>query len=277
MSVAPRLGRLLAADGKCFDVAIDHGVFNEPTFLPGIEDMPAAVRTIVAANPDAIQLTPGQASLLQQVPGKGKPALVLRVDVANVYGPNPPDELFCSAMDGGVETAVRLDAACVVVFLLLVPGETELHRQCVENICRVKPECERFGMPLMVEPIAMKPDGKGGYAVDGDPVRITTLVRQAVELGADVIKADPTDDLADYGRVVQVAAGKPVLVRGGGKASEEEIFARTEQVMRTGAAGIVYGRNVIQHAKPEAITRAFMAVVHDGASAAQAMRILRDG
>jgi len=277
VSVPPRLRRLLAADGRCFDVAIDHGVFNEPSFLPGIEDMAAAVRTIVAAGPDAIQLTPGQAPLLQDVPGKEKPALVLRVDVANVYGPNPPDELFCVPMDGGVAQAVRLDAPCVVAFLLLVPGETDLHRQCVENLCRLKPECERLGMPLMVEPIAMKPDGKGGYAVDGDTARVTTLVRQAVELGADVIKADPTDALDDFRRVVETAAGKPVLVRGGGKASEEEIFARTERVLRTGAAGIVYGRNVIQHPKPRAITRAFMAIVHEGASAAQAMGLLRDG
>ncbi len=277
MSVAPRLKRLFAADGRCFDVAIDHGVFNEPSFLGGIEDMPAAVRTIVAANPDAIQLTPGQAPLLQNVPGKHKPALVLRVDVANVYGPSVPDELFCTAMDEGVEQAVRLDAACVVAFLLLLPGEVDLHRQCVENLCRLKPACERFGMPLMVEPIAMKPDGKGGYGVDGDPARIATLVRQAVELGADVIKADPTDDLADFGRVVRVAGGVPVLVRGGGKASEEAIFARTERVMKEGAAGIVYGRNVIQHPKPSAVTRAFMAIVHEGASAAQAMRILREG
>lgn len=275
MSVAPRLGRLLAADGRCFDVAIDHGVFNEPTFLPGIEDMPAAVATIVAAQPDAVQLTPGQASLLQDVRGPRKPALVLRVDVANVYGPNPPDEFFCSLMDGGVDSALRLDAACVVAFLLWIPGETDLHRQCVENLCRLKPECDRWGMPLMVEPIAMKPDGKGGFAVDGDPERITTLVRQAVELGADVIKADPTDDLADYARVLRVASGKPVLVRGGGKASEEEIFARTERVIRAGAAGIVYGRNVIQHEKPNAITRAFLAIVHDGATAADAVKILR--
>jgi class I fructose-bisphosphate aldolase len=197
--------------------------------------------------------------------------------VANVYGPNPPDELFCALADGGVEAAVRLDAACVVVFLLLIPGEPDLHRECVENLCRVRSDCEQFGMPLMVEPIAMKPDGKGGYAVDGDVVRVSTLVRQAVELGADVIKADPTDDLGDFGRVVQVAGGKPVLVRGGGKASEEDIFARTEQLMRAGAAGIVYGRNVIQHTNPNAITRAFLAVVHDGASAAQAMQILRAG
>ena len=277
MSIAPRLGRLLAADGRCFDVAIDHGVFNEPTFLPGIEDMPAAVRTIVAAQPDAVQLTPGQASLLQDVRGPRKPALVLRIDVANVYGPNPPDELFCSLMDDGVETALRLDAACVVAFLLWIPGETDLHRQCVENLCRLKPQCDRWGMPLMVEPIAMKPDGKGGLAVDGDPERIATLVRQAVELGADVIKADPTDDLDDYARVLRVAGGKPVLVRGGGKSSEEEIFARTERVIRAGAAGIVYGRNVIQHVKPSAITRDFMAIVHDGATAAAATKILRDG
>ncbi len=40
----------------------------------------------------------------------------------------------------------------------------------------------------------------------------------------------------------------PVLVRGGGRASDEEILRRTYEVMRQGAAGIVYGRNVMQHA-----------------------------
>src|SRR5262245_43348427 len=48
MSVSPRLNRLFGADGKCFDVAIDHGFFNESCFLAGIEDIAAAVRTIVA-------------------------------------------------------------------------------------------------------------------------------------------------------------------------------------------------------------------------------------
>ena len=65
----PRLNRFLAADGKCFDVAIDHGFFNEPGFLNGIEDMQKAVRAVVEAGPDALQLTVGQASLLQDHAG----------------------------------------------------------------------------------------------------------------------------------------------------------------------------------------------------------------
>jgi DhnA family fructose-bisphosphate aldolase class Ia len=40
--------------------------------------------------------------------------------------------------------------------------------------------------------------------------------------------------------VIQIASPKPVLVRGGGKASEEEIMQRTYQLMKQGAKGIVY-------------------------------------
>ncbi|GAX91694.1 hypothetical protein [Effusibacillus lacus] len=46
-SIQPRLNRLFAKDGKCFDVAIDHGFFNEMSFLSGIEDMKKTVQMIV--------------------------------------------------------------------------------------------------------------------------------------------------------------------------------------------------------------------------------------
>jgi len=47
--------------------------------------------------------------------------------------------------------------------------------------------------------------------------------------------------------------------------------------MRQGAAGIVYGRNVVQHENPGAMTRALMAIVHDGVSAEEGGKRLRAG
>jgi len=275
VSISPRLNRLLGADGNCFDVAIDHGFFNEWAFLSGIENMGQAVKTIVAAAPDAVQLSPGQARLLQAIPGKHKPSLVLRTDVANVYGRALPRYLFSQLIDDAVEQALALDAACIVVNLLLLPEQPELHQQCIANICRLKPICERYGVPLMVEPLVMQANGHaGGYMVDGTLEKIVSLVRQAVELGADVVKADPTDNISEYHKVIEVAAGVPVLVRGGGRVSDEEILARTAGLMQQGASGIVYGRNVIQHPHPDRMTRALMAIVHQQADIPQAMALL---
>jgi DhnA family fructose-bisphosphate aldolase class Ia len=44
--------------------------------------------------------------------------------------------------------------------------------------------------------------------------------------------------------------------------------------MEQGAAGIVYGRNVIQHPNPGGMTRALMGIVHQGNSAEQALSVL---
>ncbi len=273
---AARLNRLFnPVTRRCFDVAIDHDFFNEASFLAGIENLPKAVATLVEAAPDAIQLTVGQAPHLQSLPVKGKPALVLRTDVANVYGTQLPRSLFSRMIDQPVLQALRVDAACVVVNLFRIPGEPEVTDQCIQSILRLKPECDHYGMPLMIEPLVFQSNTKaGGYMVDGDLNKIVPLVRQAVELGADIIKADPTDDVSVYHKVVETAGGIPVLVRGGGKAPEAEILARTEMLMKQGASGIVYGRNIIQHSRPAAITRALMAVVHENATAQDALRLL---
>ena len=272
-----RLNRLFnPKSNRCFDVALDHGFFNEASFLAGIEDLKKAIRTLVQAGPDAIQLTVGQAPLLQSLPGRHKPSLVLRTDVANVYGKDLPRALFSRMIEHAVEQAVRLDAACVVVNLFRIPDQPEVTDQCIQNILKIKPETDRAGMPLMIEPLVFQANTKaGGYMVDGDPHKILPLVRQAVELGADIIKADPTDDVSVYHRVVEIAGDVPVLVRGGGKAPDREILERTEALIGQGAAGIVYGRNVIQHANPAGMTRALMAIVHDGATADQAAKFLK--
>lgn len=270
----PRLARLFNPDsGRCLDVALDHGFFGERAYINGIEKMQSAVSSLVEADPDAIQLTPGQALLLQSIPGKAKPALVLRTDVANAYGNPLDDYLFSLHFPDAVAQAVRLDATCVVANLLHLPGRPDIRERCISSIMALREACTAAGMPLMIEPLVMQDNSvAGGYMVDGDTSKIVALVRQARELGADLIKADPTDNVEDYHKVIE-AAVVPVLVRGGGRVPDAELINRTAGLLDQGAAGIVYGRNIIQHENPKAITRALMALLHENATTAEAIAI----
>ncbi|MDH4450662.1 MAG: aldolase [Rhodoferax sp.] len=269
-----RIKRLFQ-NGGCLDIAIDHGVCNEPTFLDGLENMPTIVDALVKAGPDAIQMNFGQADLLQRRPGRDKPALVMRVDMGNPYNATAHRVMWALLQNkkDPVLPAVQMDASCVVVNLFMLPNEPDLFRQCVENISIVRADCEKYGMPLMIEPLVMRPHSdKGGYMVDGDAEKIVTLVRLAREMGADIIKADPTADPLEFHRVVE-AARCPVLVRGGGKEALSGVFARSRVLLDQGAVGMVYGRNVYQHSKPEAVVAALMAMIHQGASAEAAMAL----
>ncbi len=273
-----RLNRLFnPLSGRALDVAVDHGFFGEASFIDGIERMSHVIDVLVGAAPDAIQLTLGQAPKLQSLPGKEKPSLVMRTDVANVYG-NPLDShIFSHHVPNAIEEAVRLDAVAVCVNLMQLPARPEIREANIRSIMALRQEATRYGMPLMIEPLVMQDNSRaGGYSVDGDIDKIVTLVRQAVELGADLIKADPADDLSVYSRVIDVADGVPVLVRGGGRVDDRTLLERTARVLDAGASGIVYGRNIIQHPNPAGITAALMRVLHEGASVDSAVATLEE-
>ena len=272
-----RLNRLFSTPSqRVLDVAVDHGFFGEAGFLTGIEDMRKAVGTLIEAAPDAVQLTLGQARHLQDVAGRRKPALIMRTDIANVYN-NPLDpHLFSHHVPHAIEEAVRLDAVAVCVNLLQLPGRPDIREASILSIMELRKEATRYGMPLMIEPLVMADNTvAGGYMVDGDTNKIRTLVRQAVELGADLIKADPTDNIEEYASVIEVAGGVPVLVRGGGRVDDRTLLVRTQAVLAQGASGIVYGRNVVQHENPAGITAALMAMLHNGASVDVALALVK--
>jgi fructose-bisphosphate aldolase, class I len=273
-----RMNRLFDG-GRCLDVAIDHGVCNEPSFLSGLENMESVVKTLTAAAPDAIQMNYGQADLLQDLPGKDKPALVMRIDMGNPYNRVRHRDMWAVLQNEAEPLigALAMDAACVVVNLFMLPDEPDLFRQCVQNIARVRADCDKYGMPLMIEPLVMQPVTEhGGYMVDGDADKIVTLTRLAREMGADIVKADPTTDADEFHRVVE-AARCPVLVRGGGKEDLRAVFDKSAALMKQGAMGMVYGRNVYQHSNPNAVVRGLMAIVHDNASGEEAFALYRQG
>lgn len=271
MSTKARMNRMFT-NGGCLDVAIDHGVCNEPSFMVGLEDMPGVMDTLIGAKPDAIQCAYGQADLLQSRPEKDKPALVMRIDMGNPYNDQRHRVMWSMLQNAEdpIVGALEMDAAAVVVNLFMLPDEPELFRQCVANIATVRAACETYGMPLMIEPLVMLPnDVRGGYQVDGNAEKIVTLTRLASEMGADIIKADPTENPEDFHRVVQ-AARVPVLVRGGGKEDLKTVLMKSAALMAQGAKGMVYGRNIYQHDNPKAVVAALMAMIHNGASGDEA-------
>lgn len=280
MKISPkaRMNRMFS-NGGCLDVAIDHGVCNEPSFMVGLENMPRVVDTLVKAKPDAIQMAYGQADLLQSRPETDKPALVMRIDMGNPYNDRRHTVMWSMLQNAEepIVGAIEMDAACVVVNLFMLPDEPELFRQCVGNIARVRAVCHKYGMPLMIEPLVMLPNEvRGGYQVDGDTEKIVTLVRLAAEMGADIIKADPTSNTEDFHRVVE-AARVPVLARGGGKEDLKTVLMKSAKLIEQGAKGLVYGRNIYQHANPGAVVRALMSLIHSGASGEEAWELYSRG
>ena len=276
MAFCPRMSRLMASDSKAFVLAIDHGFFNFGGGTKGIEDMRTLVPKLAAAGPDAMLLTLGAGGFLQGLIGRERPALIFRTDTSNMWEYPAPDYVFSQTLEDAVDHAVIQDAACVVVNLMhMAGGLSELHHQCLANMAKVKRACQRVGMPMMVEPVPLKRDSKRNvYVADDSLTHVELLVRQAVEMGASIIKSMPTANPHDFHKIVETSMGIPVLALGGGRISDKVLFEKTEVMLDQGAAGIVYGRNVFQHEKPEVMIRALMAMVHEGADARKAAGII---
>jgi DhnA family fructose-bisphosphate aldolase class Ia len=260
--------------GKCINIALDHGVFGTRSFSNGLENLAVVIPEMISGKPDAIQLNPGGLKIFNSLKLKTDVAIVLRLDVTNAYDPRKVDNPWDTANVATLRDALDERVACVVLNLLNVDENSRLLEQCVENIQIIGAKCREEGIPLMVEPLVMTAKDGVGPSSLGDVDKIAGLVRQAVELGADVIKVDPTIPMENFSQVVEIASGVPVLVRGGGQVTPRELLDRTRIAMDSGAAGVVYGRNVIQHPTPSLFIKSIGAIVHENASVEKAMQML---
>ncbi len=179
----------------------------------------------------------------------------------------PADKAPISPLLTSVEEAVRLGADAVGYTLYVgSPLQAEDFRQFGE----VRRECERYGMPVIVwsYPRGEAIDAKGGR---DSPYAVEYAARVACELGADIVKvnmpADPGEKaqaspkpysgmaynmVEGFERVVRAAGRTPVLLSGGEKVSDEELFSKAEAALQAGATGFIFGRNVWQRPYAEA-------------------------
>ncbi len=194
----------------------------------------------------------------------GKVPLVLKINgKTNI----PNDDDAFSPMTASVEDAVRIGADAVGYTLYVgSPAQSEDMAQ----LTRVREDCDRFGMPLVVwaYPRGKAVKEKGGqdslYAVD-------YAARVACEMGADIVKLNvpkvtdsdkqpkpyPTERLSEEAaiRKVVISAGRTlVLISGGSKISDEDLIHKARIAMEAGVTGLIFGRNVWQRRFDDAMS-----------------------
>lgn len=262
-----RLNRILRpSTGRGVVVAFDHGLSLGPT--PGIEDIRTAVAQVAAGEPDAVQVAPGVVAAVEDVvAGRTAPALILRVDASSAWRTVAATAAPYRVRIATVEDAVRLGADAVVAYLLTGYPDELQEGQNLADIGALASDCRRWGVPLVVEPLRIGP----GRRPADEPDVAALMARMACEAGADVIKADYTGSPDSFARVVR-ASTAPILIRGGPKMdSPQQVLHTVAEALEAGARGVVFGRNIWQHADPAGMVRALRRIVHEGRSPEQAL------
>lgn len=239
---AIRLNRLLRArhrNAGTLIVAYDHPLVHGP--IPGTINPTAQIGRFVAADIDGLLLNPGTLrhcgdALLTQSP----PALILRLDWTSVWRQGPDHPASCDI--GKPEDALRLGADAVLTFMIVGTGDNAFERDEVARNARIARECEKVGLPLIVETLARGRDVKSAAS----PEWLRFHSRVAAELGADAVKTEYSGDIESMRTVIE-ACPVPILVLGGSKTdSEDEALDVIRSAMQAGAAGVFFGRNVFQ-------------------------------
>jgi DhnA family fructose-bisphosphate aldolase class Ia len=244
------------SDGRSVIVAIDHGGIAGP--IPGILKPAPLIQACLKGGADAILTTRGfvKASIGEWDRGL---ALILRLTGGfTVLGAKFEEEMISSP-----ETALLYGAAGAAV---TVKFGHEKEGAFTRQASLAADACERWGLPLMIEAMA-----RGKDLTSADPEGIKLASRAAQEIGADIVKTYYTGDPESFREVVE-GCPVPVVILGGEKMSgPEEVFRVVHDSMQAGAAGTAIGRNVWQHANPQAMVEAMVGMVHEGWNQKQAL------
>jgi DhnA family fructose-bisphosphate aldolase class Ia len=102
---------------------------------------------------------------------------------------------------------------------------------------------------------------------------IAHVCRAGAEIGADIIKTNYTGDPDSFKKVVK-GCPVPVLVAGGLRTSTDlELLANISGAIEAGARGVAIGRNVFMNDNPSVMVKRICAIVHDGLSPEEAMKL----
>ncbi|MBW1813577.1 MAG: class I fructose-bisphosphate aldolase family protein [Deltaproteobacteria bacterium] len=247
--------------GKTVIVPMDHGVSVGP--IEGLIDMSKTVNMVADGGANAVLGHIGLPKYGHRHYGTDI-GLILHLSASTTLSPSPNKKVLINT----VENALRFGADGVSIHINI--GDDE-ESQMLRDFGKIAVECSYWGMPLIA---MMYPRGKN-IKNENDLEVVKLAARVGAELGADFVKTNYTGDPDSFAKVVE-GCPAPVLIAGGSKLNENEMFEAIEGAMKAGAKGLSIGRNVFQHKNPALFVKAACAIVHENITAKEALKILND-
>ena len=251
--LAARLERI-STGGRYLVVPMDHGITLGP--VKGLVDLESTVGAITRGGADAVLTQKGVAPRVH--PNKNGKGFIAHLNGSTAIGPDEEDK----RTTGSVEAALRAGADAVS-FHINVGSDHEPDQ--LTELGELTERAHQLGIPVLAMSYA-----RGPGVDEHDADSLAHAVRIAEELGADVVKTAYSGDPDTFDRVCE-ATRLPVVIAGGSRGTDRETAEMVRGAMDAGAAGVSMGRSIFQHDDPEAITRAVSAIIHDGATAADAI------
>lgn len=251
-----RFGRLFDEKSGCsVIVAMDHGIGGVPE---GFGDPGQLLSKVLGAQPDGVLLNAGLARRFSHLFGhRNAPALVLAIDLVIHASPGGPAETHWPQTN--VEEALRLGADAVKAMLIMGNADLDMLARNMAYLSQAAELCRRWEMPLMIEPylwgtkVPAEPAARAAMNADG--------ARQAVELGADLLKLE-VPAVFDTFRDIVATSPVPVVVLGGPKRlTQRETLADVVAAAAAGAVGLTIGRNVWGYPDPGKMVRALRTAI----------------
>lgn len=240
---------------------LDHGV--TVGVVAGLERPGDVIRVASEAGCQAVVAHKGVLSYGESWAAR-TPSWILHVSASTTIGPTPDKKVLVAT----VEEAVRLGADGVSVHVNMTSGHEP---EMLYDLGTISERCQYWGMPLLA---MMYVRGGSTNARDLNQ-RMCHAARLAAELGADLVKVPYPGSTEEFAKIVE-GCFVPVLIAGGERAANvANMFDMVRESIRAGGGGVCIGRNVFQHPDPGRYVRALGAIVHHGASVAEALRILQ--
>ena len=252
-----RLKRIFQEDNRTVVVPMDHGVSIGP--VKGIVNMQEIVNQLLKGGVDAVVVHKGIAKRVDT----GNAGLIVHLSAISNLSPNSGNKVqVCT-----VAEAIRVGADAVSVHVNVGAQDED---KMLATLGRVADECDIYGMPLLAMMYPRGPKIPSEHAADA----VAHAARLGAELGADIIKTNYTGNIDTFKTVVE-GCPAPVVIAGGPKCkTTQELLQMARDSIKAGSAGLSIGRNVFQHESPALMVKALAAIVHNGASAEQAQKIL---